>query len=348
MFFKKSFYILIFSLFLLCKQALPDVIVSPLTKRKINSDSLGSSYSFIAWGHWYGSQLNWRSVLPSSTVLSTLDTMNAQKPLFIMAMGDIYRHTDSITFSNFQSLVLNKLTVPLFNTVGNHEMESRAFYESNFGKTFYSFQLKNELYIILDSEIAACELEGEQLQFLQNKLDSVATMSQIKHVFIFSHKLMWITLEKSFTSVFKDIHSDYECYNDTTFKNQIYSQLLELSTKKVVYWLSGDYGFSVFYHKVKEHNLTFLSCAINDSEEDAYLKIDVSDQKGVNVQAQSFMGKKLQPLEAYTIDYWQERIPHMDSLGKARLMLTHKYFWSGIAISLLILLIGVTFIRFFH
>ncbi len=338
---------LLFGIFLLFNYQLnfAENIVSTFNGKVIKSDSLtNASYSFISWGHWYGSIMNLSSILPSSTLLANINSINKLQPSFIMGMGDIYRNNDSLSFSNFQALILNTITSPIFNAVGNHEMYGRTFYESHFGKTIYSFKIKGELYIVLDSEIALCELEGEQLTFLKNKLDSALHDNSIKNVFIFSHKLMWITIDNCM-EVFKDINSSYQCYDDTTFKNQIYPQLVNLSDKKPVYWLSGDHGFSLFYHKIKDHNLTFLACGINDCEEDAYLHFSISNNDQVSIQAHSFVGKKLMPVENYNIDYWKNHIYHMNTIAKAQLMLYNKYFWCGIAISLLILLIGITLLR---
>lgn len=332
-------------LFITCQFAFADPIVSPFNKRVLYPDSILSSYSFITFGHWYGSQLNWRSVLPSATILSNIDSINNRRPAFVMAMGDIYRHTDSITLSHFQTLLLNKINAPLFNAVGNHEMEDSVFYKSHFGKTIYSFRIKGELYIVLDGEVAICELEGTQLDFLNKMLDSASNDQSIRNVFIFSHRLMWITVEEEFMEVFKDINNEYECFDDTTFKNQIYPTLIKLSDKKPVYWLSGDYGFTLFYHKVKGHNLSFISCSMNDSEDDALLQISISEKGNVSINPRSLTGKKLLPLESYTIDYWREHIIHMGSIDKIRLMVQHKYFWGGVAVSLIILLLGITFLR---
>jgi hypothetical protein len=322
-------------------------IISPFNHKAVNlSDQSSSAYSFLAFGHWYGSEMNTRSLMPSSTILTNIDNMNNHHPAFIMALGDIYRQTDTITLSYFKSNVINKISSPLFNAVGNHEIEDASFYQSNFGSTFYSFQIKKELYIVLNSEMAACELEGEQLNFLKTELKNALNSILIKNVFIFSHKLMWITLDEKFSH----LYPDYECYNKTNFKNEIYPQLLELSLTKYVYFLSGDCGISLFYHKVKDHELTFLSCAINDSENDAFLKINISDQSNVNIEAHSFVEKKLHPLETFTIDYWMEQKPGikpvtLNTMGEIQSVITHKYFWSGVAASLIIILIVITFLR---
>ncbi|OFY85450.1 MAG: hypothetical protein A3K10_06615 [Bacteroidetes bacterium RIFCSPLOWO2_12_FULL_31_6] len=345
MFVKLKYILLSIFSTLICYFTSAETIVSPFNGKSINTDSLAtSSYSFVCWGHWYGSPLNWHSALPSATVLSNIDSINAIQPTFIMAMGDLYRHTDSSTFYHFKSLVLKKFTSPIFNAVGNHEMDDRSFYESQFGKTIYSFRINGEIYIVLDGEIANCDLEGEQLSFFINKLDSALNDNSIKNVFIISHKLIWSTLD-GVTEIFKNIHSNYECYNYSTFIESIYPKLLNLSDKKPVYWISGDYGFSLFYHKIKDHDLTFLACSITDSDEDAYLKFSISNDDKVYIQANSFTGKKLLPLESYNIDYWKLHLTNMNIISKAQLMVYNKYFWCGITISLLLILSGITLMR---
>ena len=343
---KIKLYVSAIIICLVCNLSFSATIISPFNKKILNSDSISNSYSFIAFGHWYGNPMNLHQLLPSRSVLSGIDNFNQHHPAFIMAMGDVYQKADSLTISNFQKLVLNKITVPLFNAAGNHELEKdRDFYESHFGKTIYSFQIKNELYIVLDSEIANCELEGEQLNFLKNCLDSAVNKIDIQNIFIFSHKLIWITLEEKFVHVLNKLYKDYNCYDGTSFKNQVYPKLLETSIKKSIYWLSGDCGFSLFYHKVKDHHLTFLSCGIADVNEDAYLKIDIDEKKNVNIQAHSFNGEKLNLIADYNIDYWSNRVSApvkpANVLYKAKLIFKNSYFWYGMAFSLILLFVGL-------
>ena len=94
---------------------------------------------------------------------------------------------------------INKLKgiVPVYNVAGNHDVTLRptperlAWYEKKFGKAWYSFEHKNSLFVVLESNLlrdsgGAPELAKKQLEWLSKLLKDTAAKAY-DHKFAFLH-----------------------------------------------------------------------------------------------------------------------------------------------------------------
>lgn len=327
--------------FLITIQSLLAQTISPFNKRPIADTSV--SYSFIVSGHFHGSSTS-QSTFPAATLLASLDTINSLKASMLISLGDLFIDVNEMYINHYQKSLFDKLEMPIFNAVGNHDLSNNNYYEKVFGKTFFSFTNHSELFIVLNTEINDGSIKDEQLLFLKNTLN-IAHSGKIKNIFIFSHRPVWSENNSSYQDFFKG--NTRTVFGENNFEDDIKPLLTELSKEKSIYWMSGsmaDAPASFFYHKELETNITFIQTAIRDLPRDAVLQVNVDDGR-VTFNGISLTGQALQPIESFNIDYWKKNVAIEEPFNYRLLpflttkMISHYYFWIGFTSSLLILLI---------
>ncbi len=315
-------------------------VVSPFNKRVLK-DSL-KTYSFIVSGHFHGSPAS-RSTFPAATLLANIDTLNELNPCFLMSLGDLFIDVNEKYISNYQKSLFTKLKMPLFNAVGNHDISNDNYYEKVYGKTYSSFILNSELYIILNTELNDGSIKGEQLIFFNNALKE-ANLEQIKNIFIFSHRPIWSENNEAYAGLFEG--NTRTMLGENNFEDEIKPVLKSVSKGKSIYWMSGSMAggaASFFYNKEPETGITFIQTAIRDLPRDAVLQLTIDNGK-VNFTCVSFTAESLKPLESYGINFWKKNTAPEDAFSFRLLpyltmkMLMHYYFWIGFVTSLLLLL----------
>jgi hypothetical protein len=310
-------------------------IESPFNGLTLDLDETVEEYTFLLGGHLYG-----KSVFPVSSLLANIDMINSSGAKFFISLGDNFQRTDTLHITHYQKSFASKLRMPLFNAVGNHDVENRELYEANFGNTYYYFVYNNELFLFLDSELDDGNIVDDQLVFFLYVTQAAIKNPEIKHVFIFSHKLIWAVNNPDYQIVFE--HANHQ-YPDNNFKNELEPILIELSKDKAVYWISGDVGISrslpLFFEKAASPDITYVAVGMADSIRDAMLQVNISQSSGVIFTPISLTGQELLPIEDYGLSYWQTQfdsetnnietvfVVYRDKLSQ---MLQHKYFWIGV------------------
>ncbi len=171
-------------------------IVSPFNKLAINNSE--ADYSFIVSGHFHGASTN-ASTFPASTLLANIDTLNSLKPSFFMSLGDMFIDVNETYYNHYHKSLFDKLKMPLFNAVGNHDVSNGNMYEKFFGKEYFSFVKGQEAFIILNTESNDGSIKGDQLAFLTEVLESSASL---KNIFIFSHRPVWTENNERYKKLF--------------------------------------------------------------------------------------------------------------------------------------------------
>lgn len=322
-------------------QSLLAQTISPFNKRSIADTS--ASYSFIVSGHFHGESTN-MSTFPASTLLAGIDTLNNIKPIFLMSLGDMFIDVNETYINHYQKSLFDKLEMPIFNAVGNHDLSNNNYYENVYGKTFFAFTNHSELFIVLNTEINDGRIKDEQLIFLRNSLIA-AHSEKFKNIFIFSHRPVWSENNPVYEGLF--LGNTRTALGENNFEDDIKPLLLEFSKEKSIYWMSGsmaDAPASFFYHKELESNITFVQTAIRDLPRDAVLQVNVEDGK-ITFKGISLTGQTLQPIVSYNIDYWNKNISIEEPFNYRLLpyltmkMVSHYYFWIGFTSSIILLLI---------
>lgn len=317
-------------------------VTSPFNKLTIK-DSI-ANYSFIVSGHFHGASTN-VSTFPASSLLANIDTLNSSGASFIMSLGDMFLDVNEKYLDHYKKSLFDKLKIPLFNAVGNHDVSNGNLYETVFGTTFFLFQRKSELYVILNTEVNDGSIKGEQLEFFKEAIAS-ASSGEIENVFIFSHRPVWAEQIEKYHDLF--VGNTRTAFGKNNFSDEILPLLNTISGNKNVFWLSGSMGggpASFFYDKDANTNITFIQTAIRDVPRDAVLKVSVNDGK-VIFSGISFTGEQLKPVEDYDLKFWSKTAAPEESFNFRLLPLlifqifSHYYFWIGLFCGVILFLIA--------
>ncbi len=127
------------------------------------------------------------------------------RPDFVISVGDVIggftfegriddveqltRSWDEIT------TLIDGLGVPFFYVVGNNDInspQSQPLWQQRFGRTYYSFEYQDVLFIALNSDDPPGTdpggIGGEQLRWLQETLE---TSADVRWTFVFLHRPLW-------------------------------------------------------------------------------------------------------------------------------------------------------------
>ena len=316
---------------LIVSQTLSAQMISPFNNLPIKDSS--KNYSFIVSGHFHGASTN-ASSFPASSLLANIDSLNSLNPLFLMSLGDLFLDVNDTYINHYKYSLFDKLKMPLFNAVGNHDLAGNL-YEKIYGKTFFSFTKGSELFIILNTELNDGSLKDEQLTLFSNSIDT-AQNSKIKNVFIFSHRPVWAEQIEKYNKLFSD--NTRSAIGHNNFLEDIKPLLQKVSKNKNVFWISGSMGgmapVSFFYDKEESTNVTYLQTAIRDLPRDAVLQILINNGN-VSMKGISFTGQHLEPIENYNINFWNKNTAPEQSFNfrllpylTKQLFLNH-FFWFG-------------------
>ena len=100
-------------------------VISPFNSLVLEKDSVDAdNFSFIVTGHLHGSSTN-MSGYPANTLLMNLDRLNNSESTFIIALGDVFMDVKNDR-DNYQWSLFDRLKIPLFNAVGNHDLSGRC------------------------------------------------------------------------------------------------------------------------------------------------------------------------------------------------------------------------------
>lgn len=302
--------------------------VSPFNGRAIETDSTGN-YRFIVSGHFYGDGTN-KSRFPANTLLANLDWMNTEKATMLVCLGDLFKDISN-DIPTYKSSFFDQLTIPLINTVGNHDLTG-SLYQDNYGETNFSFAVNNDIHLVLDTERDNGDIVDEQLEQLKDILTQVKKQ-KTANVFIYTHRTVWSEAYDEMEGLFLD---NTQALTATNFKSEILPLLKEIATYSSVYWFSGSLGTapsSFFYFKDEPNDVTIIGTAIRALPRDAVLLVNVN-QGAVSFETESLTGETLLPLESYSVDYWQNEVGAAPFNWKLipyymELAVTHRFFWYG-------------------
>lgn len=335
---KKNKIILLFlSLTVLCKTTNAQII-SPFNKLEVTDTSV--NYSIIVSAHFHGASSN-ISTFPASSLLANIDTLNSSGSILIMSLGDLFLDVNEKYLTNYKRSLFDKLKVPLFNAVGNHDISNGNMYEKVFGKLFFMFQIRSELYIILNTELNDGSIKDEQLELFKSAM-STASSPGIKNIFIFSHRPVWAEQMEKYKNLFYGNTRTF--FGENNFSDEILSLLAKVSLAKNVCWISGSMGggpASFFYDKDEQTKITFMQTAIRDLPHDAVLQVKINNGQIV-FNGISFTGEQLKPIESYDMNFWSDTKVFEKSFN-FRLMpllikniIIHYYFWAGVFSSIVL------------
>jgi len=262
-------------------------------------------YSFLVGGHYYGNASN-TTGLPVNTVLANLDLINADLYRFHVALGDVFLDVRN-DISLYEKKFFSKIYTPFYIAVGNHDV-SGSFFEDEIGKTSVQFTFGNDVHLILDTEKNDGSIEGDQLALLKRTCNS-----DCQNIFIYSHRPIWSEEDSEMKGLFK---------NNTT---------------------------STFGLNFQEDILPLIQTAVRGIKRDGLLQVSV-DNGAVSFKPVSLTGQNLMSLESYNLAFWRDAHPletFNPRLIKLYLinMFTHRYFWYGIVLTLLLFTVSLLILK---
>ncbi len=142
------------------------------------------------------------AVLPGPVIETLVGEVNALAPDFVILTGDIIANAkgpslDAVRswFDAVDSLLVDRLDVPVYATVGNHDQVrlpavDKTVYEGHFGPTYYSFNVKGTHCVVLDPHQLAdtkqiYSISAAQLAWLREDLAWVDARTPI---LVFCHE----------------------------------------------------------------------------------------------------------------------------------------------------------------
>ena len=147
-------------------------------------------YRFLVVGHLYGS-IQGDDRLPAQTLLNRMPEIERLDARMLVSLGDMVKHSEAQDFDLLDQKLLQAVSFPVFNTVGNHDVENRDLYEERYGDTFYSFQDASSWMIFLDTERENCAIDEPQQAMLSRALDAALQQAEVRQIFIFMHKTLF-------------------------------------------------------------------------------------------------------------------------------------------------------------
>lgn len=147
--------------------------------------------------------------------------------------------------------------------------------------------------------------------------------------------------------VFEHLNSQKN-YQPGYFRQSIEPMLTRVASRKPVVWFSGDVGVSwslpTFYWRVPGQKLTYVATGLGDTANDAIIKVNVSSDGQVAINAVSLTGAEVLPIERYGPEYWSARtaaLPPATYGQRAMNCLTDKKFYAGVLAGLIIIGAGL-------
>lgn len=268
------------------------------------ADEESGSTRIIVAGHLYGAHSEDALIIPAKTLSDSVPEINKLSPDLFIALGDLAQYPSNESFQKLHQNFLDKVNAPVLNTPGNHDFDNgRAFYEDEFGQTFYFIKYAQNQIVILDTEIANCFIVGSQREMLEKAIDSALRNDDIQNIFVFFHRVLFfdesLQLREKPNGVCKYGN------NYTDLQDEIF---IPAAQAKPVYLIAGDVGafdgnLSPFYNNYPDIDLYTLAVGLGDSQSDVLLQIDIHLNE-VDFELIPIGGNAFYPIESYTPEYW--------------------------------------------
>ena len=309
---------------------------SPFNTMPVKVDSSGN-YSFIVSGHFHGSSSNLTG-LPTNTILAHLDWINNSDNCMVISLGDLFLDVSN-DIPQYEESFFSKLNKPMFNAVGNHDLTG-DIYQDNFGKTFFYWQINNDIHVVLDTELDDGSLKDEQKKMLE-KIKEITNAGLISNVFIYSHRTIWAKTYPELDLLFQD---NTQSILSNNFESDVLPLLKEMKLKANVFWFSGSLGDAPasFFQFKDQNNIQYIATAIRGLPRDAVLIVNVNQNGAVSFETKSFTNQKLLDFEDYNVEFWNKNVGKKPPFNYRLIPLYVKQnllnptFWYGFTIMLII------------
>jgi hypothetical protein len=268
-----------------------------------------AEFDFFIAGHLYGSQ-QIKDRQPDAAFLAALPAISQASPDFFVSLGDMTEQGNAEEFGLLDSTFLSRVSFPVFNAVGNHDVGNRSLYEARYGRTYFTFKYGPARLVFLDTELAKCKLDERQTYVVRTAMQSALYDDEVRYIFVFMHKTYFFQNEA--LAAKKDRMAgpnEWKCYGSRTFRNLMDEVLIPAAKQKPVYLFAGDVGawgnMTPYYEQRPDVHLTMLMTGLGDTERDNILHVNVS-RSGVKLESLLLNGMTVQPLEEFGPEFWEK------------------------------------------
>ena len=250
-------------------------------------------YSFFVAGHTYGKPgVSNRGVHPPFK--RRFDIIKAKESLqFGVFTGDIVIKGNKQTWDAIDRDIA-QLGIPVYFAAGNHDLlTGRKLYKARYGPTYYSFNYHNDLFIVLDPNLAGWNMRGKQLEFLREQINS--NYNKAANIFVFFHQLLWWERD----NIYKEVHPNslYKRKDTINFWTEVEPLFRDLPNQ--VHMIAGgigahNNGHEFMYHKYD--NITFIASGMGGGKRDNIVIINVHSDKSISYELIALNGEDIYAL----------------------------------------------------
>jgi len=289
----------------------PSDVPSRFNGRVLRVDPAFGAYTYLVGGHLYGAPRNQESIFPSASLLGNLRLINESGAAFFMSLGDCVRYPGPKNFAALRSGFAERIEMPLFNVVGNHDVAHRDNYVREFpGPTRGKMRHGAVLHVALDTELDPGRISGNQLADLVATLAEARRTQDLGAVAIYGHKLVWLDGRTDLAFVRQRVNNGGGYQDQGEFARNVLPLLRELARTKQVVFFSGDIGidvsFQLFYHREPDRDLTWIATGFGDTADDVLLQVHASAEGRLTFDVLRMDGKPSEPIETFGLDFWKE------------------------------------------
>ena len=247
----------------------------------MSKENVSKPYSFFVAGHTYGKPLAKNLGLhpPFKKAFPIIKSHPGIE--FGVLTGDLVRYSTAQSWDSVKNDI-RELEMPVFVAPGNHDISEQNLFEKNFGdniydnRTFRQFIFNNDLFIILDGNLANWNIKGEQLHFFKETLDNFS--GQSRNIFVFVHQLIWWDDENEFRNI--NLNWPPITPDSTNYWLEIEPLLSEIANQAFIF--AGDLGANknaTPYLYLKKKNITYVAGGMGNMINDNFVFVNI-DEKG--------------------------------------------------------------------
>ncbi|MCA1759949.1 MAG: T9SS type A sorting domain-containing protein, partial [Bacteroidales bacterium] len=234
-------------------------------------------YSFFVAGHTYGQPGAKNGLHPPFK--KKFDYIRKRREIkFGVFTGDIVAANPTADDWDKVDADIENLGLPVYFTVGNHDMENRELFENRYGNTYYSFSFENDLFIVLDPNLDGWNISGEQLVFLKNTLNDNNSITN--NIFVLFHQLLWWENNNAYAKIGPN---SFEGRADSiNFWNVIEPMFSKLPNE--VFMFAGDVGagsWAVDFMYDKYSNISLIASGMGENNGDNFIVVNVYEDNSV-------------------------------------------------------------------
>lgn len=299
----------------------------------------GWSYNFITGGHLYGAHGNNHAIYPSSSLLANSGAINGARPSAIIATGDVVRSSKDEAALKGWKEAGSLFKQPIYNAPGNHDLDDPAAYKKAFGKLQYSFFIRDDFFVLLNTEELLKDDPSQLKNFVQKQQDRVKNRPRpVRHLFVFSHRMLAPLCDPSLEAMDGFANESFMDKADHDQACKVFNAVAEIPHEGEWWWFSGDVGthWSVpgIYGESTVGNCHVLATGMGDTDQDLLAKITVGFDGTISLASLPLYPTQDGPdLKTLTVEHWTAikaaAPPTADNQGSITAVLKKKSFWAG-------------------